>query len=128
MRFICSCCFWSLSSFCCSSPALARLPWRLLLLDLLLEIGHRLLACLGCFLDLLLHLLELLGKLLLTRLVELAFAELLLELLDLLQRFLQIALLERLGGPVGRTLAEILHALKLLLERLLAAELLATLF
>ena len=107
---------------------LGHVALALLLVDLLLEIFHRLLVGFGGGFQLVLHLLELLGELLLVLGVELAFEQLLFELLHFVERFLPIALLHGLGRFFGGAGAEILHALELLLELVFAAELLAALF
>ena len=102
---------------------LGEVALLLLLLDLLLEILHRLLMGLGGRFELFLHLLELLGELFLGGVVELASFELFGELLDFFERLFPIALLHGLGRLVGRSGAEVLHVLELLFERILAAQL-----
>ena len=97
------------------------------MLDLLLEIVHRLLVGIGGVGEFFLHLRRAAWRARLCLRVELAVAEILGELLDFLGGLLEIALLHGLGDLFGRAVAEGLEILQLLLQAVLAAELLAAL-
>ena len=94
-----------------------------MLLDLFLEVFHRLLVGVGGRFQLFLHLLKLFCELLEGFFVELAGLKILGKFVDFFERFVPIALLHGLDRLVGRPGAHVLHFVQLLFERIFAAEL-----